>query len=69
MGWIKLHPVDGPEAYFNTNHIAYVAAPPEDEAARGVRAGIAMTDNTRSVIPVLETPEEVRTMLRMQEDF
>lgn len=67
MGWIKLHPVDGPEAYFNTDHIAYVAAPPENEAARGVGAGIAMTDNTRDVIPVMESLTEVRAMIRMQE--
>lgn len=63
MGWIKLHPVNGPETYFSTDHIAYVAAPPENEAARGVGAGIAMIDNTRDVIPVLETPEDIMGFL------
>lgn len=67
MAWIKLRPVNGPEAYFNTDHIAYVAAPPEDAAARGVGAGIAMIDNTRDVIPVLESPEYIRGFLLWEE--
>ena len=54
MGWIRLTPVNGPGAVFNTQHIAYIAAPPDDEAERGVGAGIALTDNTRDVIPVKE---------------
>lgn len=68
MGWIKLSPVDGPVVYFNTDHIAYVAAPPEDEAARGVGAGVAMSDNTRDVIPVYEDLETIRAIIRIQEE-
>ena len=64
MAWIKLNPVDGPEAYFNTDHIAYVAAPPEHEATRGVGAGVAMIDNTRDVIPVYEDLESIMKMIR-----
>ena len=59
MAWIKLNPVNGPEAYFNTDNIAYIAAPPEEEAARGVGAGVAMIDNTRDVIPVLESSKDI----------
>ena len=65
MGWIKLHPVDGPEAYFNADNIAYVAEAPEAEQERGAGAGVSMIDNTRDVIPVRETLEEVRAMIRM----
>ena len=67
MGWIKLSPVDGPEAYFNADNIAYVAEAPENEAARGVGAGVAMSDNTRDVIPVYEELETIRAMIRNQE--
>lgn len=67
MGWIKLHPVDGPEAYFNADNIAYVAEAPEAEQERGAGAGVSMIDNTRDVIPVRETLEEVRAMIRIQE--
>lgn len=66
MGWIKLHPVDGPVAYFNRDNIAYVAEAPEAEQERGAGAGVAMIDNTRDVIPVRETPEEVLAMIRIQ---
>lgn len=68
MGWIKLSPVDGPEAYFNTDHIAYVAEAPEAEQERGAGAGVSMIDNTRDVIPVRETLEEVRAIIRIQEE-
>lgn len=54
MGWIRLTPVGGLSAVFNTQHIAYIAAPPEEEAERGVGAGIALADNTRDAIPVKE---------------
>lgn len=67
MGWIKLHPVDGPVAYFNAENIAYVAEAPEAEQERGAGAGVSMIDNTRDVIPVRETLEEVRAMIRIQE--
>lgn len=67
MGWIKLHPVDGPEAFFNADNIAYVAEAPEAEQERGAGAGVSMIDNTRDVIPVRETLEEVRAMIRIQE--
>ena len=68
MGWIKLHPVDGPEAYFNADNIAYVAEAPEAEQERGAGAGVSMIDNARDVIPVRETLEEVRAMIRIQEE-
>lgn len=67
MGWIKLHPVDGPVAYFNADNIAYVAEAPEAEQERGAGAGVAMIDNTRDVIPVRETLETIRAMIRIQE--
>ena len=67
MGWIKLHPVDGPEAYFNADNIAYVAEAPEAEQERGAGAGVSMIDNTRDVIPVRETLETIRAMIRIQE--
>lgn len=67
MGWIKLTPVDGPVAYFNVDNIAYVAEAPEAEQERGAGAGVSMIDNTRDVIPVRETLEEVRAMIRIQE--
>ena len=63
MGWIKLTPVDGPVAYFNRDNIAYVAEAPEAEQERGAGTGVAMIDNTRDVIPVRETLEEVRGMI------
>ena len=67
MGWIKLHTVNGPEVHFNVDHIAYVAAPPEDEAARGVGADIAMIDNTDEVIKVTESPEDIMGFLYWEE--
>lgn len=54
MGWIRLTPVGSHGAVFNTQHIAYVAAPPDDEAERGVGAGIALIGEMRDVIPVTE---------------
>ena len=54
MAWIRLTMEDGGDVVFNTQHIAYIAAPPEEEAERGVGAGIALADNTRDVIPVME---------------
>lgn len=68
MSWIDLTPVDGPRACFNTDNIAYIAAPPEEEAARGVGAGVAMIDNTRDVIPVLESLESITGFLRWEEN-
>lgn len=68
MGWIKLTPVDGPVAYFNADNIAYVAEAPEAEQERGAGAGVSMIDNTRDVIPVRETPEEIQAMIRIQEE-
>lgn len=65
MSWITLTPADGPKAIFNTDNIAYVAYPPEDEAARGVGAGIALIDNTKDVIPVLESPESILRLILM----
>lgn len=65
MAWIKLTPVDGPVAYFNADNIAYIAEAPAQE--RGAGAGVSMIDNTRDVIPVRETLEEVRAMIRIQE--
>lgn len=59
MAWIVVDPVDGPSAYINTDNIAYVADPPEGEAARGVGAGIAMIDNTRDVIPVKQKASQI----------
>ena len=66
MRWIKLTPVDGPVAYFNADNIAYVAEAPEAEQERGAGAGVSMIDNTRDVIPVRETPEEIQAMIRIQ---
>lgn len=63
MAWIKLNTVEDSEAYFNTDHIAYVAAPPEHEATRGVGACIAMIRDTRDVIPVYEEPESIMKMI------
>lgn len=63
MGWITLTPADGPKAIFNTDNIAYVAEAPEAEAARGVGAGIALIDNTKDVIPVLESPESILSLI------
>lgn len=54
MTWIRLTTKDGGDVVFNTQHIAYIAAPPEEEAERGVGAGIALADNTQDVIPVKE---------------
>lgn len=64
MGWITLTPVDGPKAIFNTDNIAYIAEAPEEEAARGVGAGLAMLDNTSEVIPVSESLETIKAKLR-----
>ena len=67
MSWITLTPVDGPKAIFNTDNIAYVAAPPENKAERGVGAGIALIDNTDNVIPVSESPEDIMEMIWQEE--
>ena len=61
--WILLTPVDGPAAYFNSDLIAYIAEAPEEEAARGVGAGIAFIDNTRDVVPVRESVPDIMTVL------
>lgn len=54
MAWIELTTKSGYGVVFNTRNIAYIAAPPEEEAESGVGAGIAMIDNTQDVIPVRE---------------
>lgn len=64
MSWITLTPVDGPKAIFNTDNIAYIAEAPEEEAERGVGAGLAMLDNTRDVIPISESLEIIEEKLR-----
>ena len=64
MGWITLTAANGPKAIFNTDNIAYIAEAPEEEAARGVGAGITLIDNTRDVIPVLESPESILNLIR-----
>jgi len=67
MAWIILTPKDGPEAIFNTRNIAYIAAPPEAEAERGVGAGIALIDNTRDVIPVEEDWKKIASAINRRE--
>ena len=54
MGWIRLTTEKGKDIVINTQHIAYIAAPPEEEAKCGFGAGIALADNTKELIPVKE---------------
>ena len=67
MGWIRLTPVGSPGAVFNTQHIAYIAAPPSYEEERGAGASIALVDNTRDVIPVMEDWQNIARIIRTKE--
>lgn len=54
MAWIRLTTKNGRDVVINTQHIAYITAPPEEEAERGIGAGIVFSDNLGEVFPVRE---------------
>ena len=59
MAWIRLTTKNGRDVVINTQHIAYIAVPPEEEAERGIGAGIVFSDNLGEIFPVKEDWQDI----------
>lgn len=67
MAGLTLTSVDkGTRFLVNADNLAYVADPPEDEARRGIGAGIAFVGDNGSIIAVKESRKAIENELRRQ---